>query len=157
MPGPSDYKELLSILNRHRVKYLVVGAYAVIHYTEPRYTKDLDIWVEPEVKNAEKVYKALKEFGAPLKDTKIKDFANKNLIYQIGIEPVRIDIIMGLPGMEFKPAWRNRKTVMFESVRVNLIGINELIKSKERTKRQMDDIDLENLQRSLKLRGTRSK
>jgi len=93
MPIPSDYKELLKILNRHRVRYLIVGAYAVIHYTEPRYTKDLDIWVEPEIKNAKRVYEALKEFGAPLKDISVADFANKNLVYQIGVEPVRVDII----------------------------------------------------------------
>ena len=145
MPIPSDYKELLSILNRHRVKYLIVGAYAVIHYTEPRYTKDLDIWVDPGKENAKKVYAALKEFGAPLKGITALDFTKKDLVYQVGVEPVRVDIIMGLPGLQFKKVWKQRTIAKLEGVRASVIGLNDLIKSKTRTKRPIDVIDTENL------------
>ncbi len=150
MQAPLDYKELLKTLNRHKVKYLIVGAYAVTYYTEPRYTKDMDIWIEPDKKNAEKVYEALKEFGAPLKNITLKDFTNENMIYQIGVEPVRVDILMGLQGMKFDFAWKRRCIVFFDKIKVNVIGIRELIKSKERANRLMDKVDVENLYYKLK-------
>lgn len=155
MQVASDYKDLLRILNRHKVRYLIVGAYAVIYYTEPRYTKDLDIWVEPEIENAKRVYKAFKEFGAPLKGISLEDFANKNLVYQIGVAPVRVDIIMGIPAINFDRAWKHRKIITFDGIKVNVIGINELIESKKKIKRKMDIIDIENLQCSLRLRKKR--
>ena len=153
MPIPSDYKELLSILNRHRVKYLIVGAYAVIHYTEPRYTKDIDVWIKPEIKNAVKLYQALKDFGAPLKNITVEDFTNKDLVYQMGVEPVRIDIIMGLSGVEFDRAWQNRSVANFDGIKVNITGINELIQSKIKTKRRTDMIDIEHLEYRLQLKN----
>ncbi|MDP3732401.1 MAG: nucleotidyltransferase [Candidatus Omnitrophota bacterium] len=152
MPIPSDYRELLKILNRHRVKYLIVGAYAVTYYTEPRYTKDLDIWLKPEIKNATRTYKALKEFGAPLKDISVEDLTNKNLVYQIGIEPVRVDLIMNISGVKFEPVWKHRVVADFDGVKVNIMGIKELIESKKATKRRMDIVDIENLKLSKKLR-----
>jgi len=149
---PSDYKDLLRILNRHKARYLIVGAYAVIYYTEPRYTKDIDIWIEPEIKNARRVYRALKEFGAPLKGIKVTDFTNKNLFYQIGIEPVRVDIIMGIKDLDFDFAWKNRSITTLEGIRVNIIGINELIKSKRKMRRYFDLADIEALKFKLKLK-----
>ncbi len=148
---PSDYKELLKTLNRYGVRYLVVGAYAVIHHTEPRYTKDLDIWVEPEIKNAGRLYEALKKFGAPLKDITVKDFTNENSVYQIGVEPIRIDFLMSQSGVKFSEAWKQKVTARFEGIQVNIIGINELIRAKEKTKRPMDEIDIRNLREKLKL------
>ena len=152
---PLDYKELLKILNRHRVKYLIVGAYAVIHYTEPRYTKDLDIWVEPEKKNAQRVYAALKEFGAPLKDINSDDFVNPALVYQIGVEPVRIDIITGIAAMDFGVVYKHRKVASFDGIKVGIMGINELLEAKRKTKRPMDAIDVAALR--LRYRLKRSK
>lgn len=147
---PSDYKDLLKILNKHRVKYLVVGAYAVIYYAEPRYTKDLEIWIKPQEENAERLYEALKEFGAPLKDITWKDFTNKNLVYQIGVAPVRVDIIMGCGSLEFDFAWKYKSSVKFDNIKVNIIGLRELIKSKEKTKRDMDAADVKALEYILK-------
>jgi len=80
----SDFKDLLSILNAHKVRYLVVGGYAVMKYTEPRYTKDLDLWVDASAKNARAVFEALRQFGAPLKDLSAADFAHKGSVYQMG-------------------------------------------------------------------------
>lgn len=140
-----DYKELLRIFNAHRVKYLIVGAYAVIFYTEPRYTKDMDIWVKPDIENAKKVYDALKEFGAPLKNISVKDFTNRKLFYQIGVEPVRIDIIMALGKMDFNSAWKTRKKSKYAQIPINIIGFADLKKSKGALKRSQDLLDLDKL------------
>jgi len=149
---PLDYKELLSALNKHRVRYLIIGAYAVIYYTEPRYTKDLDIWVEPEVKNAQRVYAALKEFGAPLKDVREEDFLKKTMVYQIGIAPVRVDILMGVSGIEFQQAWEHRRAAKLNNVKVNIMGIGELLKAKQSVRRKADILDLENLKLCIKFK-----
>jgi predicted nucleotidyltransferase len=147
----SDYRDLLKGLNRHKVRYLIIGAYAVIYYTEPRFTKDLDIWIEPESENADRLYKALRAFGAPLKGIASRDFTNKKLVYQIGIEPVRADIIMGIPGIGFNYAWRRKRVTSFDGIKVNIIGINELIASKRKTRRTADAVDVERLRYSLRL------
>lgn len=147
---PFDYKELWKILNKHKVKYLVIGAYAVIYYTEPRYTKDLDISIEPSPTNAEKVFAALKEFGAPLGNISVEDFANPNLVYQMGVAPVRVDIIMGTQGTDFNEAWKNKKEIFIDNIKVNMIGIKDLIKMKEKANREMDRRDLKELKYSLK-------
>ena len=149
---PSDYKELLSVLNKHRVRYLIIGAYAVIYYTEPRYTKDIDIWVDPEEENAKRVYAALREFGAPLKEITHKDFLKKTLVYQIGVAPVRADVLMGIANIEFAKAWQRRSVTSFAGIKANIIGINELIRAKENAQRRPDKIDLENLKQSMKLK-----
>ena len=83
----SNFKDLLSAFNRYHVRYLVVGAYAVMRYTEPRYTKDLDVWVDPDPDNAERVFKALAEFGAPLKGHWPENFTARYVWFQIGREP----------------------------------------------------------------------
>ena len=145
MQIPSDYKDLLKILNKHKAKYLIVGAYAVTYYTEPCYTKDIDIWIDSSCNNAKKIYSALKEFGAPLKNITLNDLTNENLVYQIGVAPVRVDIIMGLKGLKFDKAWENRTKTTLEDIKVNIVGLEELIKSKKQTKRDRNGKDLDNL------------
>ncbi len=140
-----DYKDLFRILNKHKVKYLVIGAYAVAFYTEPRFTKDLDIWVSNEKKNAHRIYKALINFGAPLSNVSEADFTNKKLIYQIGIAPIRIDILMGISGVKFESAWKNRKISRYGGISINILGIKELIRSKKATKREQDLLDVKKL------------
>ncbi len=83
----SDFKDLLRVFNEHKVRYLVVGGYAVIKYTEPRYTKDLDVWIQATLKNARAVFAALREFGAPLTNITSADFAKEGSVYQIGRPP----------------------------------------------------------------------
>lgn len=141
----SDYRDLFRILNIHKVEYLIVGAYAVAYYTEPRFTKDLDIWVRPDIKNANRLYVALKEFGAPLKGIDLQDFTDKNMIYQIGVAPIRVDIIMGLGSIKFDLAWKNRSKSRYGDTPINIIGIKELIVSKKRSKRVQDRLDLDRL------------
>lgn len=157
MDVSSDYKDLFRILNKHKVKFLVVGAYAVIYYTEPRYTKDMDIWVKPDENNARKIYNALKEFGAPLKDVTPEDFANKNMVYQIGIEPVRIDIIMGTGDIKFNSAWKNRTRSKYGDTPINIMGRKELVITKKKANRPQDRIDLNVLTATPKGLHTRKK
>ncbi len=154
---PSDYRDLLRILNKHKVRYLIVGAYAVVYYTEPRFTKDLDIWVSTKPDNAKRVYAALKEFGAPLKGISPEDFTNKNLFYQIGIAPVRVDIIMDIVNLGFDIAWKYRSITNIDGIKANILGINELIESKKKMKRDIDNIDLKNLEYMLKRQLKRRK
>ncbi len=78
-----DFNDLFRVLNEEQVKYMVVGAYAVTFHSEPRFTKDLDIWVASDNENATRVWNALTEFGAPLHDVTLKDFTDPNLVYQI--------------------------------------------------------------------------
>jgi hypothetical protein len=132
-----------------------VGAYAVSVYTEPRYTKDLDIWVEPTSTNAKKVYKALRDFKAPLLDVTVEDFSNPSLVYQIGVEPVRVDIIMGLKGIEFKEAWKHREKFLFGKQKANVIAMEDLIRAKKASSRSQDKIDAKRL--SEKVRGKKKR
>lgn len=141
----SDYKDLLSVFNAFRVRYLVVGGYAVMQYTEPRYTKDLDVWIDRSPPNARRVYRALASFGAPLKEITENDFSDRYSIVQIGMAPVRIDIIMNLPGVRFSTAWSRRKRVVVRGLSVNFISRADLIKSKKAAGRRSDLIDLDSL------------
>ncbi len=144
----SDLIDLLQILNKNKTKYIIVGAYAVIQYTEPRYTKDLDIWVDSSVENSKKVWKSLVEFGAPLDNVNIKDFQNEENVFQIGIEPNRVDILMGLEDLEFNEAWKSSKFYEFDSVRVKVLNIDNLITSKKNTGRLQDKLDVERLEKA---------
>lgn len=141
----SDFRDLLKILNDCGVRYLVAGGYAVMYYTEPRFTKDIDIWVEPTPDNAEKVWQALAEFGAPLAQVSLTDFCNKDLIYQIGVAPNRIDIMMDIPGVNFEAAWENKSESQYGDVPIFILGLDELIKAKQQAGRDQDLLDLKNL------------
>lgn len=123
----SDFKELLSIFNDKKVKYLVIGGYAVIKYAEPRYTKDLDLWVKLDVENAQAVFDALRLFGAPLLNLTSADFTHEGHFYQMGVPPVRVDILMSIPGLAFDEAWEQREEVDFEGVVVPFISKPHLI------------------------------
>ena len=148
MPASSHFKELLQSFNEHQVRYLIVGAYAVMKYTEPRYTKDLDIWVEPTKDNAQKVFTALSEFGAPLNAVTPEDFTKTDLIFQIGLAPHRIDVLMAVKGLEFAKAWERRVEASFEDVTMNLVCKEDLLTSKEAAGRPQDLIDAASLRTS---------
>ena len=140
-----DFEDLLQCLNTARARYLLVGAHAVAIYTEPRYTKDMGVWVEPTKANAARVYKALQKFGAPMTGLTIKDLCDPEKIYQIGVEPVRIDIIMGLPRLNFARAWKNKTTTRFGKIKTFVLAREDLIKAKGSTKRPQDKIDLQKM------------
>ncbi len=141
----TDFKELLKTFNEHGVKYLVVGGYAVMKHSEPRFTKDLDIWVEASLDNAEKVFQSLKSFGAPLSNLTVADFAEDGF-YQMGRPPARIDILMGLTGLDFRSAWSNRVEGNYGEVKTQFLSIDDLIINKREAGRPQDLMDVENLQ-----------
>lgn len=151
MPASLHFKELLRKFNEHQVRYLIVGAYAVMKYTEPPYTRDLDVWVEAQPENANRVFQALSEFGAPMNAVTTEDFANPELVFQIGIEPHRIDIMMQIKGLEFSQAWSRRQEAKFEDVSVFLVSKEDLLISKTAAGRPQDLIDAERLRLSDKL------
>lgn len=148
MSASSHFKEVLRKFNEHQVRYLIVGAYAVMKYTEPRYTKDLDIWVDATPDNASRVFKGLAEFGAPMNSVTVEDFVNPELVFQIGIEPHRIDIMMGIKGLEFSDAWPRRVETRFEDVAINLISKGDLLIAKKAAGRPQDLIDADELRLS---------
>lgn len=141
----SDFEDLFKVFNANKVKYIVVGAYAVIYYTQPRYTKDIDVWVPSELNDEDNVYQSLKEFGAPLTGLTPEDFNDQSLIYQIGVAPVRIDIIVNLKNMSVQVAWKNKKRTWYGHTPIHVLGINELIYNKRMCGRNHDKIDLEKL------------
>ena len=140
----SDFEELLSLFNASEVKYLVVGGYAVMLYTEPRHTKDLDVWIEASEENATRVFDALVEFGAPLSGLTPADFAQEGCFYQLGRPPVRVDILMSIDGVAFKEAWSNRQESVLGTQKAWFIGRADLIKNKRASHRHIDlhDADL---------------
>jgi len=142
----SDFTDLLKLFNDKSVKYMIIGGYAVIQYAEPRYTKDLDLWISTDVANASAVYGALKEFGAPLVGLTKKDFAEDGYFYQMGIPPMRVDILMGIPGVEFTQAWDRRVEIDFEGLLVSFISREDLILAKRASGRPQDLIDAVSLE-----------
>jgi tRNA nucleotidyltransferase/poly(A) polymerase len=117
------YKELLQLLNEFDVEYLIVGGFAVMKYGEPRYTKDLDVWVNNSPENSARVVAVLRQFGAPVEHDQITadTFTNKQVVYQIGVAPIRIDILTELTGVAFRQAWESKVSSTFFGVPVNFI------------------------------------
>lgn len=142
-----DFADFLRLFNKHKVKYCIIGAFAVGFHGYPRFTKDIDILVEPNKDNAEKIIKAIREFGMISKDLTEEDFSQKNKVIQLGYEPVRIDVLTSIEGLEFKDVWKNKEKGMYGRVKVFFMGWHELKKSKEIAQRSQDQIDLEKLLR----------
>lgn len=141
----SDFKDLLRCLNAARVRYLLVGGYAVMHYSEPRYTKDLDIWVEPSVKNSRALYRALDAFGAPLLNIDPDTFQEPGILYICGLPPSRFDILTRIKGVDFTEAWRTRERASFAGVKTQFLSRQLLIESKKQAGRLQDKIDIKKL------------
>ena len=144
----SDFSDLLRIFNANHVRYLVIGGYAVVQYAEPRFTKDLDIWISTDSENAEAVYKSLRKFGAPLTNLSVEDFSEEGYFFQMGVPPVRVDVLMGIPGTNFEECWERRVEVDFDSLKVNFISKQDLITSKRASGRPQDLLDADSLEQS---------
>jgi hypothetical protein len=141
----SDYREMLKCLADERVKFLVVGAYALAVHGYPRATKDIDffVWATPE--NATSLIRALARFGAPLRNLSAADFASEGAVYQIGTGPHRIDIITRIDGVKFEDAYPRRLTVQREGVELPVISRDDLIANKRASGRAQDLADVERL------------
>ena len=141
-----DFKEFIQLLNDNQVRYLVVDGYAVALHGYPRYTKDIDIWIELAQENAARIIKALEQFGFASLGLKEGDFLVEDQIIQLGYAPNRIDVITTLPGVVFKECYDKRLLVEIEEVKVNFIDLDNLRKNKKATGRLQDLADLENLE-----------
>lgn len=144
----SDFKDLLRSLHECEVRYLVAGGYAVIHHSQPRYTKDIDIWLEPEPENASRLMWAFRRFGIPLIGVTQEDFATPGTQFNLGVPPCEIDFLTTIPGLEFKSAWRNRVTSQENDFPIQFLGKSDLILAEQTAGRPQDLADLDELRRA---------
>lgn len=138
-----DFRELLELLNRYDVEYIIVGAYALAHYGIPRYTGDIDIYINPDKNNAGKILLALNDFGFGSLNLSSDDFCQPERIIQLGVPPVRIDIITSITGVTWEDAFRNRIPGHYGNLPVFFLGQDEYIANKRATGRKKDLADLE--------------
>jgi hypothetical protein len=150
MKVEKDYEEFLGLFNKHSVRYCIVGAYAVAFYAKPRYTKDIDILVEPSKENAQKILRALGEFGFGELSISVDDLTHEGNILQLGYEPLRIDLLNKLEAFQFHDIWQNKVTGDYGSGKVYFISLDDLIKNKKISARPTDKIDIELLEKARK-------
>lgn len=145
-----DFRDLLASFAAHDVQFLVVGAYAVTFHTRPRFTKDLDLWVDPSPANAPRVFRALANFGAPLTEQGVTaaDFERRGVVYQIGVVPNRIDVLTAVDGLEFGGCWERRVSGRYGDVPVAYLGKLDLVINKRAVGRPQDLEDVKALERS---------
>ncbi len=141
-----DWSAFVRLLSANRVRYLVVGGYAVALHGHPRYTKDIDIWVEMTPRNADHVIRALEAFGFGDLGLQPADFLVPDQIIQLGIPPSRIDLLTLIPGVDFETCYKARVKVKFGRIAVNFIDLDNLKKSKKASGRTQGLADLENLE-----------
>jgi predicted nucleotidyltransferase len=141
-----DFKEFIQSLNANDVQYLIIGGYAVAVHGHPRYTKDLDVWLESSETNALKVVKALQDFGFGSLGLSDKDFVEPELVIQLGYPPNRIDLLTYADGVAFTDCYQRRMMVEIGGVSVNFIGLEELKKNKLASGRPQDLADLSALE-----------
>jgi len=144
----SDFKDLLRLFGAHEVRYLVVGGYAVSHHAQPRFTKDLDLWIEPSRGNASRIAAALREFGIPLIEVTESDFAQEGLQFAVGMPPSQLDFLTTVPGIRFGECWPDREIVDLDGIHVSYLSKPALVVAKRTAGRPQDLADLEELRRS---------
>lgn len=140
---PADFKEFLQLLNSHKVRYLLVGGYAVGYYGYPRATADMDIWVATDAENVRKALAALAEFG--FAEVKPELFAKEQQVLRMGVPPLRIELLTGVSGVEFEECYSQRTAASLGEVEVNLISLEHLRINKAASGRYKDLNDLEHL------------
>ena len=142
-----DYEDLLRLFNKHKVRYCIVGAYAVAFYEVPRFTKDMDLFLEANSDNAKKVITALKEFGFSHPSLSEKDFSKVGKTIQIGYEPIRIDLLTSIDGCKFETVWKNRKMGVYGKEKTYFISRDDLVKNKKASNRKQDQVDIDLLKK----------
>jgi hypothetical protein len=143
MKVQKGYEEFLELLNRSNVKYVIVVAYALAYHVKPRYTKDIDIFVEPTRENATAVLQAIKDFGFEESNLTLENIIEKDKIVQLGYEPVIIDILSSLSGCTFSEVWENRIKGKYGDTEVDFICKDDLIKNKIACGRKQDIVDID--------------
>jgi len=151
-----DFNELLSVFNDHKVKYLVVGGYAVGFYSQPRATKDLDLFVQPDPHNGKAIYSALAQFGAPLAELTPDDFVKRGFFFRMGKAPLMIEILPDIKGVEFDGAWGKRvETTVDPETRLKAFFISreDLIAGKLASGRPQDLADVDAIRKAAESQG----
>jgi len=141
-----DYREMLHALSDEKVRFLLVGAYALAAHGYPRATMDIDIWVMPSPQNADAVLKPLRRFGAPLLNLTKEDLQEEGTVFQIGVAPRRIDIITAASGLQFEEAYTRSLSVTIEGIEVRILSIDDIIRNKRASGRTKDLADAETLE-----------
>lgn len=141
-----DFRDLFAEFNAARVEFLIVGAHALAVHGHVRATRDLDIWTRPDAANAKRVLLALESFGAPTQGLTVDDLAHADLIFQIGVPPIRIDVLTSISGVAFDEAWEARVQTRFGDQAVGVISREHLIRNKRASGRTQDLADLESLE-----------
>lgn len=140
-----DFKEFIESLNKNDVEYLIIGGFAVAFHGHPRYTKDLDVWINSASSNVRKLLKALKDFGFGSLELKPEDFSNPDDVIQLGYPPNRIDLITEIKGVDFESCYDQKVETQIDGIKVSFIDLENLKKNKKATGRHQDLADLENL------------
>ncbi len=146
-----DFLELLRLLDSHKVRFLIIGGYAFSLQVEPRYTKDLDIWIEATLQNGKRLLSALEEFGAPIANLTPSDIAKPGLLYIFGVPPLRVDILNRVSGRKFSTAYSNRVEIKVKKVTVPLVNLPDLTALKKAAGRAQDLVDLEKIKQYQKI------
>jgi predicted nucleotidyltransferase len=141
-----DFKEFIKSLNDSNVRYMIVGGYAVALHGHPRYTKDLDVWIEMSPENAANLIEALERFGFGSLGLVAEDFLVADQIVQLGYPPNRIDLLVSLKGIDFENSYATRIEVPIDEILVNFIDLENLKKNKKATGRLQDLADVESLE-----------
>ena len=141
-----DFREFAELLIKHKVEYLVVGGYAVGIHGYPRYTGDLDIWLNISDENAKRILAAVSEFGFSSYKLSVSDFLKEKNVIQLGYPPLRIDLLNHIDGVTFSECIQNKKEVTIDGLKINFISYADLIKNKKASNRPQDIADLDNLQ-----------
>ncbi len=140
-----DFKEFLKLLNDRGVRYLVVGGYAVAFHGYPRFTGDMDVWIDATEDNAKRLVRVLKDFGFSSLELRREDFLEPDQIIQLGYPPCRIDILTSLPGVDFSFCYERRVVAEIQGVKVDFVDLECLKRSKKASGRAQDLADLEHL------------
>ncbi len=146
MESSKDFEEFFKLLNSSNVRYLIVGGYAFAVHAKPRFTGDMDIFVDSGKDNAEKILKVLENFGFSKVGIGIEDLTSANRIIQLGYAPLRIDLLTSISGVTFLQAWKNKVGGKYGRQAVYFIGKEDLIKNKKASGRKKDLLDLEDLE-----------
>ena len=141
-----DFRDILSAFCEEKVEFMLVGAYAVAAHGVPRATGDIDLWIRNSSENAERVWRALKKFGAPLSDLTKDDLISPDTVIQLGVTPRRIDILTQITGVGFAEAEPERLIVSIEGIEVPVIGRTHLIQNKRAVGRPQDEADVARLE-----------
>ncbi len=142
-----DFKEFIELLNEHKVKYLIIGGYAVNFHGYPRYTKDIDFWLWMTKSNINNLIKAIKEFGFGSLNLEVEDFMTPENIVQLGYEPYRIDLLVDVEGVDFEECFERRTEAELDGTGLKFLSLQDLITAKKNAGRLQDLADAEQLEK----------